>query len=374
MAKKRRFGRVRKLPSGRWQARYPGPDGIDRPAPYTFDTKTDAEIWLSEKEIELRRTVWIDPDAGRILVKDYFDKWLKERKLSPRTRELYRDDLYKLYLGPAFGEKAMADVTLPMVRSWRMELLNSGAPELQVAKAYRLLRAVMNTAVNEDEIIARNPCRIRGAGQEFSPERPMLDIAVILKIAEAIQPRYRLTVLLAAFTQLRYGELMALRRRDVDMASGVLRVKASVTQVRRVRTLKGPKSPAGYRRVAIPAVLWPDVQHHIKSFAEAGPEGRVFVGPKGATPTTQNFNRIWKRALKTVGLPDKSPDAPHFHDLRHAGGTLVAETGATTKELMRRVGHSSTRAAMIYQHGSDRRDRVIAEGLSAMIDKARSGT
>lgn len=64
MPGKRQFGRVRELPSSRWQARYKGPDGIDRPAPRTFDSKTSAERWLTLTEAEIISGDWIDPDAG----------------------------------------------------------------------------------------------------------------------------------------------------------------------------------------------------------------------------------------------------------------------------------------------------------------------
>ena len=71
MTKKRRFGRVRQLPSGRWQARYPGPDGIDRPADETFATKTDAEVWLTVKEAEIRNGDWINPEDGKVMLAEY---------------------------------------------------------------------------------------------------------------------------------------------------------------------------------------------------------------------------------------------------------------------------------------------------------------
>ena len=79
MARKRRFGRVRRLPSGRWQARYKGPDGIDRPAPNTFATKNDAERWLSLAEAEIIKDNWLNPDAGRVLFSDYARAWVAWR-------------------------------------------------------------------------------------------------------------------------------------------------------------------------------------------------------------------------------------------------------------------------------------------------------
>ena len=110
MGKRRRFGRVRKLPSGRYQARYAGSDGLDRPAPETFPTKRDAETWLVTTEAEILADDWINPDAARFPFGDYADQWIDERPdLRPKTVELYRY-LLRRHLVPPFGTRAMADV------------------------------------------------------------------------------------------------------------------------------------------------------------------------------------------------------------------------------------------------------------------------
>jgi integrase len=106
----------------------------------------------------------------------------------------------------------------------------------------------------------------------------------------------------------------------------------------------------------------PEIRWHLRVFAEAGPDGRVFLGPKGATPSRTNFHRIWRKATREVGLPEL-----HFHDLRHSGATLAASTGASLRELMQRLGHSSARAALIYQHATSDRDCAIAAGLDTLI-------
>ena len=91
MPKKRRFGRVRKLPSGRFQARYLGPDGLDRPAPTTFATRRDAERWLTRVEAEIIQGIWSTPDFGRIPLGEYLATWIDHRtNLRPRTADLYR--------------------------------------------------------------------------------------------------------------------------------------------------------------------------------------------------------------------------------------------------------------------------------------------
>ena len=97
-----------------------------------------------------------------------------------------------------------------------------------------------------------------------------------------------------------------------------------------------------------------------------GRRGLVFVGPKGGKLRRSNFNKIWSKACVRAGIP-----GAHFHDLRHTGGTLSATTGATTKELMARLGHSSPRAAMIYQHATRDRDKLIAAALGKRLDATR---
>jgi integrase len=78
---------------------------------------------------------------------------------------------------------------------------------------------------------------------------------------------------------------------------------------------------------------------------------------------------VWNKARQTVGLPNL-----HFHDLRHTGGTLSAATGATLKELMARLRHSSVRASMIYQHATRERDKSIAAALGKFFDAMRDGS
>jgi hypothetical protein len=127
---KRRFGRIRQLPSGRFQARYTGPDGVDRPAPETFATKTDAEVWLTRKEAEILDDEWIDPDAGKITLGKYGRDWIDERpNLRLRTVELY-GYLFRAHLVPTFDDKALSEIKDPHVRRWRKKLLDAGLPKI----------------------------------------------------------------------------------------------------------------------------------------------------------------------------------------------------------------------------------------------------
>src|SRR5215471_17797151 len=207
--RRRRFGSVRRLPSGRYQARYPGPDGVVRPADDTFETKTEAEVWLARKEAEILEGDWIDPDAGAVLLCEYGATWIEERPgLRPKTITLYRY-LFRTRTAPHFPAMTVAGLRTGAVRRWRKKLLDNGVSPVTTAKAYRLLRAILNTAV-DDGLIRRNPCRIKGAGNEDSPERLVLTVHQVYALADAIESRYPALVLLATFASLRWAELAAL--------------------------------------------------------------------------------------------------------------------------------------------------------------------
>jgi integrase len=363
---KRRFGRVRRLPSGRWQARYPGPDGIDRPAPDTFDSKTDADIWLTLKEAEIRQGDWIDPDAGAVLVADYGATWIEERpNLRPKTVLIYRS-LLRSHIAPHFADVTVAEVTLARVRRWRKKLLDSGVSGVTAAKAYRLLRAIFNTAL-DDGLIKRNPCRIKGADRENSPERPVLTVAQVYALADAVGLRFWALILLAAFTSLRWAELAALRPEDIDLDARTVRVTRQLYYHEAGYSFRPPKSRAGVRVIAFPELIVPDVRKHLDWLPPSA--SLVFASTTGSPLAHSNFrNRVWLPALAAVGL-----EGIHFHDLRHTGNQLTANAGANPRELMARMGHDSERAALIYLHSSTARQRALADavGETARVELAK---
>jgi integrase len=368
MAGRRRFGRLRQLPSGRWQARYPGPDGKDHTAPYTFDGKRSADQWLTLKEAEIKRGDWLDPAAGSVLFSEFSSAWVDERDLSPKTAQLY-ELLLRLHLNPTFGAMPIAAIREDSVRRWRAERLKAGPRSeppfgpVTVAKAYRLLRAILNTAVR-DKRIRENPCQITGADKEFSPERPVLSVPEVYRLADATAPRYRALVLLATFGNMRWGELAGLRRRNLDLDNRCVRIVETVHEFGQL--VKGtPKSEASRRTIILPELIIPDLRAHLDLYSAPGPDGFVFTGVKGGQLRRSNFSKPWARALAKAGLPAGT----HVHDLRHTGNTFTAETGASLAELMNRMGHSSTRAARLYFHTRQERDKEIAVTLDRMAKR-----
>ncbi len=360
--KTRSFGTIRKLPSGRWQARYRGPDGLLRSAPHTFAYKADASKWLALTEAELLSGGWIDPQAGRIPFSEYAAAWIDERPgLRPKTIQLYRY-LLRAHLQEDFGSRTIASITDADVRRWRADLLSAGVSPVTTAKAYRLLKSILATAA-EDGLIRRNPCRIKGASVEKSPERPVLTVAQVYALAEVVGPRYRALVLIACFCGLRWGELAGLQRRDIDCDRRTIRVARQLCEVAgRPPFFAPPKSDAGKRLVAIPSMILPDVRSHLDTHTPPGPDALLFTSPAGKPLRHGNFRRrVWLPALASSGVD------VHLHDLRHTGNGLVAEAGANPRELMERLGHSTSRAALIYLHSTTERQHQLADAVAARV-------
>ncbi|GAB2583659.1 site-specific integrase [Streptomyces capparidis] len=363
--RRREFGTVRQLPSGRWQARYWAPDGSRRTAPETFESKTDAQTWLTLTKADIERKHWVDPDAGAVNFEAYALTWVEERGLAATTDELYRR-LLSLHILPTFGAMDLDEITPPGVRSWRAERLKvTGATT--VAKSYRLLKAILETAA-DDELIRRNPCRIKGAGSEKAKERPTASVEQVDALADAMGPRWRLMVYFAAYGPMRPEEQGALRRSDVTLEPLAVRIRAAAPELTTGRRVEGDtKSEAGTRTIHLPGFLYIEVKRHLDWFAEKGPGGLLFVGEKGAPFRRSTFGRKWRRARAKVGLPDDF----RFYDLRHTGHTLSTQSGATLKDTMVRAGQSSEKAALIYQHSDDERQREVAVGIDARVREQR---
>ena len=272
MSRGRPFGSMRVLPSGRVQVRYYGPDGLRHRAPMTFGTRTEARRWLSMMEADLARGRWDGDESDGERLESYVARWIVERHgLSERSVALYQG-LLRLHLTPGLGQVGLRKITPVLVRTWRKGLLDAEVGASTVSKAYRLLRAVLNTAA-DDELIRRNPCRIKGAGVEHPEERPVLTLLEVMTLAEAIDGRYRMLVLLAVFASLRWGELGALRKSDFDLDLGLVRIERSVSLVGARQVIKKPKTAAGVRTVALPMWLMPELEQHFstpRSYRTAG--------------------------------------------------------------------------------------------------------
>lgn len=363
---RRKFGRIRQFNSGRWQASYTGPDGRVYIAPKTFNAKIDAEAWLTDRRREIDRQLW-SPASGQedrpgAPFGEYAEGWLKQRGIKDRTRAHYRK-LLDNHILATFADTDLRDITPAAVRRWYATTA-VGTPTMR-AHSYRLLRAIMQTAL-ADDLIDSNPCRISGAStaRRVHKIRPAT-LDELETITKAMPDPYQAFVLMAAWLAMRYGELTELRRKDIDLHGEVARVRRAVVRVGEGFKVTTPKSDAGVRDISIPPHLIPAIEDHLHKHVNPGRESLLFpsVNDPNRHLAPSALYRMFYKARKAAGRPDL-----RVHDLRHSGAVLAASTGATLAELMQRLGHSTAGAALRYQHAAKGRDREIAALLSKLAE------
>jgi integrase len=397
MGRRRSFGSVELVSSGRYRARV-RLDGVWVNAPTTFRTKAEAEIWLDSVRVDRVRGAWKAPRSSRITVDEYGTKWIAQRHaLKVSTRAEY-ESCWRNHVSPYLGSKRLDAVSPTMIRDWHAELVTNLRESLRArdearvkrearlaktsrshrkprlpseatvrdgsataARAYRLLHSVYVTAV-EDDLVSLNPCRIKGASAGKPAERPVLSIPEVKDLALEVPDRYEALVHLLVWSGLRIGEAAALQRRDLDLAPGYasLSVRERVYPVKGVHDIDTPKSRAGVRTIAIPRMLADQLEGHMEQFTDEDQTSLVFTTTNGGNIRTTYFQML-RRALNRIGRPDVRP-----HDLRHTGMTLAAEAGASLGELKHRLGQSTTQAAEIYLHATADHGRRIAERMDEM--------
>ena len=375
------FGSIEKLPSGRLRVRWHDEDGQRRTAGQTFATKADARRFLATVEADKLRGTYRAPRVVTDTLGDYGTRWIEDRpRLKASTRHQYEVD-FRLHIEPTLGSKVLDQIEPDDIRRWysrlsdglRASLAESGRNgSATVARSYRLLRAILQTAV-DDDILTRNPCRIPGAGDARSPERPVLSAQEIGRLADEVPVSYRAFVLVAGFTGLRAGEIAALRLSDLDLRRGnaVLRVNRRFYRVAGTLTVDTPKSEAGARTLPLPAFVADELRAHLAEFRpDAGPSDLVFV-TSGGRDVLDGYSQVVRRALDRIGRTDA-----RAHDLRHSALTSAAEHGATLATLMQMAGHSTPDAAQRYQHATLEHSRRVAaavdQSAAKLVAKSRT--
>lgn len=361
--------------TGNWRARYR--DATGKVHSRTFKLKGHAQTWLREELDALHSGK--KPAEDAITLDAYVDIWLPRATLSirPSTLDSYMG-VIRTHIRPTLGDVEFRHLTAERVRQWHSALRSTTkhgrkhAPPLSpatCAKAYRLLKRICADAV-EDGHLSVNPCRIKGASAEpdyrLSYEEPP-DADEVRALAAAVPDRYRAMVLLAGFGGLRWGEAGGLQRRHVDTKAGSVRIEQQLVRATNGQPLIGlPKTDAGRRTVFLHTEVVESLRHHLAAHTGTGPDAYLFTSPQGALLRAPNFRRnVWLPAAAKVGKPER-----RFHDLRHAAATFAAMTGATTKDLMARMGHRSQVAAIRYQHATQAQQAAIATRLDEMLAPA----
>jgi integrase len=334
--RRRTAGSVRRLPSGRWQARIRDPRTNLLESLGSFDSKADADRAVAVAITDGLRGQWASPALGTRRLADWVDEWwATTTDLAPTTR--VRDEwLLQGHILPTFGAAALADIGQLDVRSWVAELSASGLAPNTVHKAYQVLSKAMAAAVDAG-LLAITPCRNVPLPKVEHREMRFLSPADLAHLAAVINPRYRALALLGGYGGLRIGELAGLRRSRVDVLRSRLDVAENIVEVRGELLTGGPKTRAGRRQVPLPRPVAEELAAHFERFVGPEPDALLFAGPDGGALRARQWRaRHWAPAVSEAGLAPLRP-----HDLRHTAVALWIAQGASPKQIATWAGHTS---------------------------------
>lgn len=351
---RRQFGALRRLPSGRYQARLP--DGTA--APTTFTTKADAARWLAMAETDLQRGTFStrSPDAD-LTVAEWMQRWHADHSLHKRPGTLARDrSAIRAHIVPALGGKKLAHLRPQDLQRFVARLTDVVGPGT-THSVYAVLRSALRTAADL-ELIERAPTR----GVRLPPI-PKTNVTVLrpmdlVRLADATPTLWRPMVFVAGVCGLRFAEIAGLRVGRLDLPRQLLHVQETAPQVGPDRA--EPKTASGRRSVPIPGFLATILDEHLEALglSRDTSDSLVFTAVRGGRLHAGNWHGdVWKPAREAAGFP-----TVRFHDLRHSAVPLWVEMGANLLQVSRWLGHSSVQiTADVYGHlFSETNDAVMA--------------
>jgi len=371
-------GAVRKLPSGRYQARIRVEDGSMLPAPNTFATKREASLWLAETVTDRHRGQWVDPRPARTLtVEEWVEVWWSTTSdLKPKTRVGYRSLLDVMIL-PAFGEFPLAALRPSAVRSWVASATTSGVPDRsgriravspsRIRQAHGVLSQVMEAAVRDGLLVA-SPCSTAGRGRRSTlPRLPEQEPKVITReearaiVASAPEP-YGALLEVLAWCGLRLGEALALRRRSVDLDAGLLMISESLSDASGTLSFQTPKTHQR-RTMSIDAGLQHVLREHLARNVPPEPDALLFTGQTGQPLRSSSFYRyVWRPATGHAGVEGATP-----HTLRRSVGSWLADAGMPILDVAAYLGHARTQVTLKhYARSLDERGVRVASVIGTL--------
>ncbi len=369
MAKKRRgrapngAGSVYKTASGQWKAviSLRRPDGKSQRVTRNAKSLEHGWVLLSNLRRE-HRNLAENPNA--CTVQDLIDRWIAGFEGQASTADGYKT-LLRIHIGPKIGTVPLLKLNTITVQDWITSLKTSGVGARTVQMSYALLKRACSWAV-VSRIIDHNPCDgVRRPAARREAINPFTR-AEVERILEATKgDRLHALFRLALTTGMRQGELFGLRWSDVDLETGIIRIRQQAKDYKGHVTIQQPKTTAGVRSIVLTPALLQSLKAR-KALAETEGNGEcpfVFCSVEGHVIRRTNFGRrAWKPLLEDLGLPHRGA-----HHMRHTAATMMLSAGIPPHIVAGTLGHETAETVLkIYAHFITQDARVVAEAMSRL--------
>lgn len=372
----------RRLPSGKWQGIVKHPSG--KRFTRTDPLKRTVVDWATGLEQQIRRGDFVDPNAGKVTLGEWWTRWTATRVVEKATSDK-RESLWRVHLQPAFGTWPLRSIQSWDVEAWLADMARRDVGSEARASAFRLLSQLLADAVRH-QLLAANPAAV------VDPPKTSRHVDRFLSVDEADRllaavtmpdrsarvargkayprvpdPAMRLFVQIMLEAGLRWQEVAGLHVFRVDLMRGVLRVQEVTRRDRSVKAI--PKSSAGQRVVPLEDALVTALGAHL---AGRPRDGLLFPADDGKPLDYANWlKRVWAPAVAAAELAEPLPTP---HDCRHSYGSWLADQGVPPHEIAALMGHGSLRAVERYIHASEARLQRARDALGARRAHEAPGT
>lgn len=322
-----------------------------------FKTKKEAESALNELIYEVDKGIWIEPK--NLLFKDFANEWLLNHKLKLRdtTAEQYEIKLRK-YIVPFFGTQIISNIKPIHAQAFSKYLLDEGLVPDSAHKTYSIAKMIFKHAVDL-EVISKNPLASVSILKQTKKEIKTWTFEELNKFLSTVKEHesyYHNIFALAAFTGMRKGEILGLRRLDVDFTKNKIIIKQAIKETKEGVSIGPLKTPSSYRQISIDDFIVSVLKEQINKNNELrlklgkvyNDNGLIFCQENGDIKRPTSLNRPFKRNIKLANVPEI-----RVHDLRHTHATLLLEMGVNPKVVADRLGHASVKITLdTYSHSS----------------------
>lgn len=366
-----KFGSTRRLKSGRFQARYTGPDGKRYKADSTFPDELAALGWLASVRKVIDLGTWEPPTAPEPkkvtpTVSEIVRHWLDVMKpqLRASTYKSYSDIVQARVIDHSKLSQLPVDKLTPViVAEWWQDTARDfpGSP-YRNSKAYHKLRSAIWLAV-EYGYLASNPVHLRAARKRPKTRTKELPTTAELRaILGHVPHKYRFVTVLTLFHGLRVGEALAIKGKNISLSGGKASITVEGTLSRVPNGLGGvkmayhpPKTVAGFRTVPILPEFVNVVRDHLTTYTPA-PEEFATVTDRGSCVFDTSYRSIFNRAKSRAGI--ENTITPHYGRVYLI--TRLAEAGATPREIGKILGQEDVSTIVnVYMKAREQRSTEL---------------
>jgi integrase len=372
-------GHIRRRGLHSWELKFDvgcGPDGKRKIQYVAFrGSKREAHAKLTQLLAAVGQGDYVEPSKTAVadFVRSRVDQWEAAGDISARTAQRYRQ-LAENQIAPHLGAKALQKLKPLDIEDWHTALRKGGLAARTIGHAHRVLGKALRDAARNGTIV-RNVCKLQKAPKVADTEMAIVrDVpAFVFKIAGE---RLYAPAMVALFTGMRLGEVLALRWSRVDLDGKTIAVREALeaTKAHGIR-FKTPKSRAGRRHITLPDLLVDALREHRKAALELRMQlglGRLpsndallFANLDGGPLQPSNVSSDWGEVASRVGVPEIT-----FHGLRHTHASQLIASGVDIVTISKRLGHAKPSVTLaIYAHMFTSDDRKAAAAINAALTR-----